>query len=170
MLSLRSVLAAALVAAPLIGCATDAPPPPPAPPGADDFVGSWNIRLTDVEGTYAGAQIDVEKEGGGYAYHHDPAIGDALRAAGPMVDYSCWEYWDRMACPVLVMRGAQSHILPAETAEEMMTRGPGNARAVELIAENECQVPDFRSARHLLRIPLSAWICRVVPRRIVAVF
>ena len=61
--SLRSLLAAALVAAPLAGCATDAPPPAPAPPGVDDFVGSWNIRLTDAEDTFAGAQIDVEKEG-----------------------------------------------------------------------------------------------------------
>ena len=47
------LLAAAFVASLLAGCATETPPPPPAPPGVDDFVGSWNIRLTDVEDTYA---------------------------------------------------------------------------------------------------------------------
>ena len=28
-------------------------------------MGRWNIRLTDAEDTFAGAQIDVEKEGAG---------------------------------------------------------------------------------------------------------
>jgi hypothetical protein len=67
MTSIRSLLVAALVALPLAACTTDTAPPPPAPPGADDFVGSWNIRITDADDTYVGAQMDVTPDGDGVA-------------------------------------------------------------------------------------------------------
>jgi hypothetical protein len=67
--SIRSLLAAAVLAVPLVAC-TSAPEPEPTPPPqpvADDFVGKWNIRITDADDTFAGAQIDVNKEGEGVA-------------------------------------------------------------------------------------------------------
>jgi len=67
MTSIRSLLAVTLVVLPLAACTTDAPPPAPAPPTADDFVGSWNIRITDADDTYVGAQMDVTREGDGVA-------------------------------------------------------------------------------------------------------
>jgi hypothetical protein len=69
MTSIRTLLAAAVLAVPFAACtsAPDPEPTPPPPPAADDYVGSWNIRLTDTNDTYAGAQIDVEKEGDGLA-------------------------------------------------------------------------------------------------------
>ena len=63
------------------------------------------------------------QDGGGFAYHHDPAIGDALRAAGPMQDIEMWQWWRRIECRILVLRGAKSKILPAETAAEMKADG-----------------------------------------------
>ena len=36
-----------------------------------------------------------------------------------------WATWDAISCPVLVIRGADSDLLLAETAREMTTRGPG---------------------------------------------
>ena len=69
MTSSRSLLLAAAVAAPLVGCTSAPEPEPAAPPRpvADDYVGKWNIRITDTDDTFAGAQIDVEKKGDGVA-------------------------------------------------------------------------------------------------------
>ncbi len=63
------------------------------------------------------------QDGGGFAYHHDPVIGDALRAAGAMRDIDLRPWWRRIECPVLVLRGAESNILLAETAAEMKADG-----------------------------------------------
>jgi pimeloyl-ACP methyl ester carboxylesterase len=35
-----------------------------------------------------------------------------------------WEQWDRVRCPTLLLRGAESDMLPASTALEMTRRGP----------------------------------------------
>jgi hypothetical protein len=40
---------------------------PPANPTVDDYVGRWNIRITDADDTFVGGQIDVEKEDGALA-------------------------------------------------------------------------------------------------------
>jgi pimeloyl-ACP methyl ester carboxylesterase len=39
--------------------------------------------------------------------------------------------WDQIRCPVLVLRGAESDLLLAATAQEMTRRGPG-AEIVEI--------------------------------------
>jgi pimeloyl-ACP methyl ester carboxylesterase len=36
-----------------------------------------------------------------------------------------WELWDEVRCPVLLLRGAESDLLPVSTAKEMTSRGPG---------------------------------------------
>jgi pimeloyl-ACP methyl ester carboxylesterase len=55
--------------------------------------------------------------------HYDPAIGSAFQAA-IQGDIDQWAVWDRIACPVLVLRGAESDLLTAETAAAMAERGP----------------------------------------------
>ncbi len=37
---------------------------PPATPTVDDYIGRWNIRITDAADTFIGGQIDVEREDG----------------------------------------------------------------------------------------------------------
>ncbi|MHA1569009.1 MAG: alpha/beta fold hydrolase [Alphaproteobacteria bacterium] len=54
----------------------------------------------------------------------DPAIGAAFAEREP-ADVDMWDVWERVTCPVLVLRGADSDVLLAETAEEMRGRGPG---------------------------------------------
>ena len=39
-----------------------------------------------------------------------------------------WELWDTVRCPVLLLRGAESDLLPAYTAQEMTRRGGGTDR------------------------------------------
>jgi pimeloyl-ACP methyl ester carboxylesterase len=66
----------------------------------------------------------------GWRLHYDPAIAVALTARPPE-DVVLWPLWDKIACPTLVLRGAESDLLLAETAREMATRGPP-ARVVEI--------------------------------------
>ena len=41
-----------------------------------------------------------------------------------MKSINLWVLWDKIQCPVFVLRGKKSDLLPAETLEEMKTRGP----------------------------------------------
>ena len=57
------------------------------------------------------------------------SIGDAFRNA-PAEDIDLWSQWDRIGCPTLVLRGAQSDLLRPPDAEAMTRRGP-KARLIE---------------------------------------
>jgi pimeloyl-ACP methyl ester carboxylesterase len=54
---------------------------------------------------------------------YDPGIAEAFKSV-PLTDVDLWPFYDQIKCPTLVIRGAQSDLLPAETAEEMTRRGP----------------------------------------------
>jgi pimeloyl-ACP methyl ester carboxylesterase len=59
---------------------------------------------------------------GSYGLAYDPRI--AVNVKLGIQDWDFWSVWDAIACPALVLRGAQSDILGAETAEGMSKRGP----------------------------------------------
>lgn len=63
----------------------------------------------------------------GLAY--DPGIAEPLKAM-PKQDLDLWSTWSKVLCPVLVIRGEQSDLLLADTAEQMTTSGPGAELAV----------------------------------------
>ena len=63
----------------------------------------------------------------GLAY--DPGIAVPLRAM-PQQDVDLWSTWDKVQCPVLVIRGEQSDLLLADTAERMTVTGPRAELAV----------------------------------------
>jgi pimeloyl-ACP methyl ester carboxylesterase len=54
---------------------------------------------------------------------YDPAIRIPFAEAAD-ADMDAWEAYDRIACPTLVLRGAESALLTPEVAEEMRRRGP----------------------------------------------
>lgn len=60
---------------------------------------------------------------GGFILNHDPAISFWF-ANGVIVDVNLWDYWDKITCPVLVLRGEKSDFLSKDTAAEMAKRGP----------------------------------------------
>lgn len=66
---------------------------------------------------------------GTYALAYDPAIVNNVKTR--IEDVDLWPVWDRIACPTLVLRGTESDLLKAETAQEMTGRGP-KARLVEI--------------------------------------
>lgn len=68
----------------------------------------------------------------GFRTHYDPAIAQPFREAygsfgkdqAPPADLLLWDLYDVIRCPTLLMRGALSDLLSAETAEAMTQRGP----------------------------------------------
>ncbi len=63
------------------------------------------------------------RRGGGLVLHYDPNIAEPFKA-GSDEDIVLWNIWERIRCPVLVLRGAESDLLSSETAAEMARRGP----------------------------------------------
>ncbi|MFQ6024591.1 MAG: alpha/beta fold hydrolase [Acidiferrobacterales bacterium] len=85
--------------------------------------------LTDKQWGHLTRHSAHKTEDGRYALMYDPAI--ALRfTAEPLEDMDLWAVWDQIRCPVLLLRGTESDVLLAETAEEMQKRGP-RAQLVE---------------------------------------
>ncbi|MCE4535893.1 alpha/beta hydrolase [Pelomonas sp. P7] len=66
---------------------------------------------------------------------YDPAIAMPFGAVTPEIaaagEAALWAAYDTLRCPTLLIRGAESDLLSAETARAMTQRGPG-ARLVEL--------------------------------------
>jgi pimeloyl-ACP methyl ester carboxylesterase len=65
---------------------------------------------------------------GGYGLAYDPAISGNVKKG--VADVDLWAFWDRIAVPTLVFRGAESDLLSGETARAMAERGP-RARVME---------------------------------------
>jgi pimeloyl-ACP methyl ester carboxylesterase len=93
-------------------------------------------------------------EDGRYVLAYDPGIveplKDMLRA-----DFNMWALWDRIRCPVLVIRGAESDVLLRATAEEMKRRGP----PVDLVeVEGVGHAPTMTAPEHVRLV--SDWLVR----------
>lgn len=54
--------------------------------------------------------------------HYDPALASQFEHHPD--DYQLWAAWDQLDLPVLCLRGQDSTLLTAETAQAMTTRGP----------------------------------------------
>lgn len=55
----------------------------------------------------------------------DPAIAHSFArdlAAGDARRLDLWPFWEALECPVVLVRGAESTVLPADVAEEMLRR------------------------------------------------
>ena len=65
----------------------------------------------------------LANDGTGFQLQYDPKIAEPLKA-GSEHDIVLWKFWGRISCPVLVIRGRDSDLLIAETAEEMSNLGP----------------------------------------------
>ena len=65
---------------------------------------------------------------GRFKLHYDPAIAVPIRAATPELTAAgealLWQSYERIACPTLLLRGADSDLLSPTTAQAMMQRGP----------------------------------------------
>jgi len=85
-------------------------------------------RLTGAQWRHLAQTNARQFDDGRWGPNYDPALGLAFRAAP--ADVVLWPFWDQVRCPTLLLRGADSDLLLAQTAQEMTRRGP-KAKVVE---------------------------------------
>ena len=70
----------------------------------------------------------LKADGDGFVPHYDPAIAVPFRTVTPELaaagEAALWASYDRVSCPTLLLRGAESDLLTAATAHAMTQRGP----------------------------------------------
>jgi pimeloyl-ACP methyl ester carboxylesterase len=79
-------------------------------------------RLEDHQWRHL-AEHGSRRDERGWRLHYDPAIRTPY-ADLTGADIDLWPIWDKIACPTLVLRGAESTLLTEATAQEMQNRGP----------------------------------------------
>jgi len=76
----------------------------------------------------------LRADAGGFKPHYDPQIAVPFRAMTPEMaaagEAALWKAYDAVACPTLLLRGADSDLLTRDTALAMTQRGP-KARLLE---------------------------------------
>lgn len=94
-----------------------------------DEIATYVRTISAPFGALSDAQWDhliqtsvVQRPDGRWGMHYDPGIAVPFRAAPAPPDL--WPLWDAIACPTLVLRGADSDLLTAATAAAMAARGP----------------------------------------------
>jgi len=79
--------------------------------------------LTDAQWQHFTRHVEKEYPDGSRGFSYDPGVripfGD-----GPYTDIDLWSWWDAISCPTLLLRGAESDLLPREIALAMTQRGP----------------------------------------------
>jgi len=107
--------------------------------------------LTDAQWQHLTTHVVHRAADGKFEFLYDPAIAvsyvQALIASGGQ-DIDLWPLYDMIACPTLLLRGAQSDLLTQETAIAMTQRGPraqlveisGVGHAPTLMAEDQINI------------------------------
>ena len=90
-------------------------------------------QLTDENWAHLARHATRALPDGGVTLAYDPAIAEAFHA-GPITDLDIWPLWEKIACPVLILRGRQSDLVSAETAAEMVRRKP----SATLVTFDDC--------------------------------
>jgi pimeloyl-ACP methyl ester carboxylesterase len=83
-------------------------------------------KLSDAQWRHLARHSAVPDGAGGFRFHFDPGIG--FRFAIPvLLDVVLWQVWDKIDCPVLVLRGEDSDLLTRSTVDAMLERGPASS-------------------------------------------
>lgn len=102
----------------------------------------------------------LKADGAGFKPHYDPAIAVPFRQMTPELaaagEAALWAAYDRIACPTLLLRGANSDLLSDATAHAMAGRGP-RAQRIDLPgvghAPTLVQPDQVAALRHFLLSP-----------------
>lgn len=85
--------------------------------------------LTDEQWQHLAQHSALRLDNGRYALAYDPAIGNAFK--GPLQDVDLRAVWKAIRAPVLILRGAESDLLLAATAREMIESAPSGSKLLE---------------------------------------
>jgi pimeloyl-ACP methyl ester carboxylesterase len=95
---------------------------------------SYVRQVSQSFGTHSDAQwrefsqFTLREVDGRWRFHYDPDIAIVFRQTTPEMvaagEVALWAAYDAIDCPTLLVRGADSDLLSAETAREMTERGP----------------------------------------------
>ena len=78
--------------------------------------------LTDAQWEHVTQSNVRQRADGRWRLAYDPGIAVPFRASAAPPDL--WGVWDAIRCPTLILRGAESDLLSAATADAMGKRGP----------------------------------------------
>jgi pimeloyl-ACP methyl ester carboxylesterase len=95
------------------------------------FVSAPFGKLTDAQWRHLTIYSIRQRPDGKYEMGYDPGIADAFRQTMIYVDVNLWPVYDAIKCPTLVLHGAESDLLTAETVRKMADRGP-KAKTVDI--------------------------------------
>ena len=77
---------------------------------------------SDAQWRHLTSTTMARRSDGRFGFVYDPGIAVPFRDAP--APPSLWPLWDAIACPTLLLRGAESDLLSRATAQEMTQRGP----------------------------------------------
>lgn len=86
--------------------------------------------LSDTQWRQLAAHSGRTRGDGRLGLAYDPKIGEPFKAHEP-ADVDFWPFYDRLRCPTLALRGAESDLLRPADFAQMAERGP-RARLVEV--------------------------------------
>lgn len=103
--------------------------------------------LTDAHWDHLTRHNAKQNDSGGWDMNYDPGIALPFQQ-GPINDIDLWNVYDRITCPTLLLRGADSDLLLQDTAQAMTQRGPkarlvafaGIGHAPMLLADDQINV------------------------------
>jgi pimeloyl-ACP methyl ester carboxylesterase len=110
--------------------------------------------LSDPEWRHLAEHSARRRADGSFGLNYDQRLAGPMKK-GPIEDVDLWPVWDQVKCPVLVLRGAQSDLLLAETAAEMTRRGAG-AEVVEIDGTGHAPALMAKDQIEIVR----AWLAR----------
>jgi pimeloyl-ACP methyl ester carboxylesterase len=99
------------------------------------------------------AKTSSDKTHKGYRLAYDPGIAQNFRRFWLPIHANLWRYWDRISCPVLILRGAESDFLTPLLLERMLRRLP-HADVIEF--EGVGHTPTLNATAQI--DPVAGWL------------
>lgn len=123
----------------------------------------WTHRdwgeITDAQWAHLVRHAIRKSEDGGYRLHYDPQLAQTLPPLPFVPGLSFWSAWYRVACPVLLIRGERSEVLPASVASAMLASKP-QAELVEIAGAGHApalmSAPEISAVREFLGLAIEA--------------
>ena len=81
-------------------------------------------NLDDAQWRHLTEHSIVRDGDGSWRFRYDPRVSEPFKAAFSGDPIDLWPYFERIVCPTLVVRGAESDLLTRETWEKMGRCGP----------------------------------------------